>query len=292
MNSNTSSQSDPRASAGEAPAGLPAGAPAGPGGLPAGLEALAAAVAELAAAVAELAAGDPTQLGDALLAEQVVVLRRLTDQLDAVWLRRLAAVDARGAAGAEHGTQARSTTAWLRATCQMSPGAAAQRVRTARALHRGPLAGTAGALAAGEVSCAHAATLADATGDLPPTKVAEAEEVLVEAARRLDPSRLRRLTTTCATSSILRRPSSAPGRGWTGGGCGWRPPSTAWSPSTGCWTPKPARPPRPPWPHSHGRVAPTTTAPPRSGAPTPSGSWPAKPCRPAGCPKRAGCGPS
>ena len=188
MNSNTSSQSDPRASAGEAPAGLPAGAPAGPGGLPAGLEALAAAVAELAA-------GDPTQLGDALLAEQVVVLRRLTDQLDAVWLRRLAAVDARGAAGAEHGTQARSTTAWLRATCQMSPGAAAQRVRTARALHRGPLAGTAGALAAGEVSYAHAATLADATGDLPPTKVAEAEEVLVEAARRLDPSRLRRLTT-------------------------------------------------------------------------------------------------
>jgi Domain of unknown function (DUF222) len=44
------------------------------------------------------------------------------------------------------------------------------------------------------VSVEHATVLAEATHDLPPARVAEAEEVLVGAARRLDPGRLRRLT--------------------------------------------------------------------------------------------------
>src|SRR6266511_3158494 len=179
MESNTSTLSSPETRAG--------GVPTMSDWVPAGLEGLAATVAELAA-------GDPDQLGDALLAAQVVALRRLVDQLEGAWLHRLAAVDGRGAAGAEAGTQAPSTTAWLRATCRMSPGFAGQLVRTARALHRGPLAATAAALATGAVSYPHAATLADATHDLPPTKVAEAEPVLVDAARRLDPGRLRRLT--------------------------------------------------------------------------------------------------
>ena len=162
-----------------------------PDWVPAGLAGLDA----LAAAVAELAAGDPDQLADALLAGQVLTLRRLVDQLEGAWLRRLATLDGRGAAGAEAGTQAPSTAGWLRATCRMSPAAAGQRVRTARALHRGPLAATARALDAGQVSYAHAATLADATADLPSTRVAEAEPVLVDAARRLDAGRLRRLAT-------------------------------------------------------------------------------------------------
>jgi hypothetical protein len=154
--------------------------------VPAGLERLAAAVAELAAA-------DPAGLGQALQAEQVLGLRRLSDQLEACWLRLLAAVDACGAAGAEAGVAAPSTQGWLRARCRMGPGAAGRAVRTARALHRGPLPATAAALAAGEVSYPHAAVLADATGDLPPGRVAEAEPVLLDAARRLDPGRLRRL---------------------------------------------------------------------------------------------------
>jgi Domain of unknown function (DUF222)/HNH endonuclease len=167
--------------------GLPAGGPH-VDAVPVGLEALAAAIAELAA-------GDPDSLGDALLAEQVLAVRRLADQLEGAWLRLLAAVDARGAAGAEAGTQAASTASWLRAVLRMGPGAAGQRVRTARALYRGPLAATARALAAGQVSYQHAAVLADATSDLPPTKVGEAEPVLVDAAGRLDPPRLRRLAT-------------------------------------------------------------------------------------------------
>jgi Domain of unknown function (DUF222)/HNH endonuclease len=178
MESNTSTPSSLDASPGEAPAGH--------GGLPVGLD-------RLAVAIAELAAGDPDQLGDALLAAQVLATRRLIDQLEGVWLHQLATLDGRGAAGAEAGTSAPSTAGWLRAALRMSAGLAAQRVRTARALHRGPLAATAAALAAGQVSYPHAAALADATSDLPPAKVTQAEPVLVDAARRLDPGRLRRL---------------------------------------------------------------------------------------------------
>src|SRR6266542_2862913 len=191
MKTYTSSSSSPEASPAVAtmrPEGLPAGVegpPAGPDGAPAGR-------GWLDAAVANLATLDPAQEPDAALATGTLAAERLGDRLDAARLRLLAAVDARGAAGAEHGTLA-PTAGWLRANRRLSPALAAQRVRTARALHRGPLRATARALAAGEVSYAHAAALADATSDLPPARVAEAEPVLVDAAARLDPPRLRRL---------------------------------------------------------------------------------------------------
>jgi hypothetical protein len=167
----------------------PGGLPAGVGGPPVGLE------EELAAVVAKFAASNPNRLGGAQRAEQVLVMRRLLDQAEADWLRRLAGVDAQGLASAEAGVYAPSTAAWLRGRLRMGPGAARTAVRTARALHRGPLPQTAAALANGEVSYQHAAALADATHDLPPTRVAEAEPVLLDAARRLDPPSLRRLTT-------------------------------------------------------------------------------------------------
>ena len=70
---------------------------------------------------------------------------------------------------------------------------AASCVRTARALYRGPLTATGQALADGELSMAHAQVLAHGTQDLPDHVAAEAEPVLLEAARRLDPPRLRRV---------------------------------------------------------------------------------------------------
>src|SRR6266540_4923713 len=79
MDQNTSSPSDRAAS--------PGGLPVGPGGLPVGLEGLAAAIDGLAA-------DDLNQLGGALLAAQVLAMRRLLDQAEADWLRRLAAADA------------------------------------------------------------------------------------------------------------------------------------------------------------------------------------------------------
>jgi Domain of unknown function (DUF222) len=142
---------------------------------------------QLAAAVDQLAAQDLHTLSDAHAAGRVLVLRRLLDRLEGQWLRELAGVDGRGAAGAEDDTQAPSTTSWLRNQLRLGGGAARQAVRTARALFRGPLAGTAQALAAGELSAAHAGVLAVGTSDLPAHTTVEAEPVLLDAARRLDP---------------------------------------------------------------------------------------------------------
>jgi hypothetical protein len=175
MDSNTSSIGDP--------GGLPARPSAEP----------AEGLAALAAAVERLAAQDLDGLPDAVRAERVLRLRRLVDRLEGQWLQELAAVDARGAAGAEHGVQVGSTAGWLRARLRMGAGAARGCVRTARALFRGPLAATAQALTDGELSPAHASVLAAGTQDLPRQVTAEAEPVLVEAARRLDPPRLRQV---------------------------------------------------------------------------------------------------
>jgi Domain of unknown function (DUF222)/HNH endonuclease len=147
----------------------------------------------LSAAVDELAAQDLDGLPDTVRAERVLQLRRLLDRLEGQWLRELAAVDARGAAGAEQGTQAPSTASWLRHRLRMGTGAAHSLVRTARALFRGPLTETAKALTDGEISVAHARVLAHGTHDLSAQVAAEAEPVLMEAAGRLDPPRLRRV---------------------------------------------------------------------------------------------------
>jgi hypothetical protein len=97
-------------------------------------EGLRAVVAELDT----LATQDPDGLSDAALAEQVLALRRLMDRLEGHWLHRLAALDGRGAAGAEDGIQAPSTAGWLRRRLRLGAGAAHSCVRTARALFRGP----------------------------------------------------------------------------------------------------------------------------------------------------------
>jgi hypothetical protein len=149
----------------------------------------------LEAAVDGLAAQDLAGRPDAARAEGVLVLRRLLDRLEGLWLGEVAAVDARGAAGAEQGLQALSTAGWLLGRLRMGAGAAAGCVRTARALFRGPLTGTAKALTDGELSAAHATVLAYGTHDLPVHTAAEAEPVLLEVARRLDPPRLRRVVT-------------------------------------------------------------------------------------------------
>ena len=94
-------------------------------------------MAPLAAVVDDLAAQDLDGLPDAALAEEALALRRLLDRLEGQWHQRLAAVDGRGAAGADHGTPA-STASWLRNRLHLGAAAAHNAVRTARALFRGP----------------------------------------------------------------------------------------------------------------------------------------------------------
>jgi hypothetical protein len=149
-------------------------------------------LAELAATLVELAAQDPDRLAAGARAERVLVLRGLVDRLEGHWLSELATVDAAGDAGADQGQQAGSTAGWLRHRLRMGAGTAATAVRTARALFRGPLAGTATALLEGAISPAHASVLAHGTHDLPTQVTAEAEPVLLESARWLDPPRLRK----------------------------------------------------------------------------------------------------
>src|SRR5918998_1325539 len=97
----------------------------------------------LTAAVDELAEEDLGGLTDAVVAERALALRRQVDRLEGQWLKVLAAVDARGAAGAEDGVEVGSTAAWLRGRLRLGAGAASSAVRTARALFRGPLTATA-----------------------------------------------------------------------------------------------------------------------------------------------------
>jgi hypothetical protein len=150
-------------------------------------------LAGLAAAVDDLAAQDLEGLADSVRAERVLELRRLVDRLEGQWLKELAGVDAHGAAGADQAQEIGSTAGWLRSRLRLGAGAAAGSVRTARALFGGPLAVTAAALTAGELSPAHARVLAVGTQELPEQVTVEAEAVLVEAAGRLDPPRLRRV---------------------------------------------------------------------------------------------------
>src|SRR5215217_6802825 len=102
-----------------------------PAGRPDGLAALTAAVEDLAAQHLD-------GCSEAVRAERVLQLRRLLDRLDGHWLAELANLDARRAAGAEERVQAGSTAGWLRQRLRMGAGAAHSRVRTARALFRGP----------------------------------------------------------------------------------------------------------------------------------------------------------
>jgi hypothetical protein len=152
---------------------------------------LAALTAEIDAVLAE----DPVGLPDTVVAEEALQLQHLADRLDGIVLRHLAVVDARGAAGAEQGVQFGSTASWLRARLRMTSGAAASQVRTARALYRGPLRESGAALCAGEITAAHANVLAAGTRNLADHVALDAEPVLLDAARRLDPHRLGQLVT-------------------------------------------------------------------------------------------------
>jgi Domain of unknown function (DUF222) len=256
-----------------------------PAGTPAGLSALAADLQGLA---------DENRdgLADAARAERVLALQGLADRLHGQLLAELADVDARGAAGTEQGLPAGSTAAWLRARLRMSATTAASLVRTARALYRGPLTATAQALAEGTISVAHAQVLAAGTQELPAHRAAAAEPVVLAAARRLDPPRLRRAITHLRFAADpegadTRAQHQQQQRGlWV---------SSTWEGMVavnGLLDPEAGQTllaALDPWP------APATlamSAAPPSAAPMPWPSWPAAPWRPAGSPRAVGPPPA
>ena len=209
----------------------------------------------------ELAAQDLDGLADAARAERVRGLRGLADRLEGLWLRELAAVDARGAAGAEQGLQAGSTAGWLRARLRMGAGAAATAVRTARALFGGPLTGTAQALVDGEISpgpCPGAGPRHPGA-PRPPGRRGRTGAGGGGPAAGPAPAAAGRGPSPGGRSTP-RVPRARPNASTCAGACGCRPPWRAWSRWTGCWRPRPARSCWPPWSRWPAPPTPTTPA--------------------------------
>jgi len=139
----------------------------------------------LRSAIDETLALASDELG-AELGPMLVELRRDIDRLEAGWTRLLRGFD-RSGGWADDG--ALSAKAWLRHHCRLAPGTASEKVTVARRLAELPA--TDAAFADGEISYSHVRVIARATGDVRPAAADRIEPVLAEAARELDPSRLR-----------------------------------------------------------------------------------------------------
>ena len=153
--------------------------------------------------VGDVLSADPAALPDAALGELIVDLERVARRAQALQARAVRVFDARDAA---HGDGAASTACWLRDRLGVSDRDARQAVGLARGLDRLPL--TAAALAAGEVTVAHARTLAAQTRPLDAATVTAGEAFLLGWATRLDPGRfatvVRRWVATVAPADFDR----------------------------------------------------------------------------------------
>jgi len=154
--------------------------------------ALSEALVAVRDAVTGLQSEDLHGVDSGSLLTDVADLRRLADQVEGEWLRRVGEVHARGAADV---VGAGSTKAFLRGTCLVSPAEASKAVATASAL-RSTCEATADAVAAGTIGLGQAQVIAKVICDLPsalPEDVRIAgEATLVEHARALDPAQLAR----------------------------------------------------------------------------------------------------
>ena len=147
------------------------------------------ALAVLCAAVDAVAAEEIDGVSEAALEEQLVGVRRQIDRLEGEFCRRLRRFErARGfvASGAA------SVVSWLRTACRMSAPAAHERVEVARVLESCPQIDE--SLRSSAIGYQHAAVLARSLREVGPTAFRRMLGDLLDAARRLDPSRLRYVT--------------------------------------------------------------------------------------------------
>lgn len=120
---------------------------------------------------------------------QVVAMRTLIDQCEALWLSAAHELESSGAIG-EAGFG--SLASWLRHTCRLAPGEAAARSKVVTAV-TGELGETAAAMLSGSVTWRHALVINQALAQVPVENRLEAERSMVEHARTLDPGQLRRV---------------------------------------------------------------------------------------------------
>ena len=147
------------------------------------------ALAVLCAAVDAVAAEEIDGVSAAALEEQIVGVRRQIDRLEAEFCRRLRRFErARGfvASGAA------TVVSWLRTACRMSAPAAHERVEVAHAMETCPEIDQ--PWRSGAIGYQHVAVLARSLREVGPTAFRRMLGDLLDAARTLDPSRLRYVT--------------------------------------------------------------------------------------------------
>src|SRR5476651_1792052 len=125
----------------------------------------------------------------ALMGDDIQELRRHINSCEAEFTRRVRRFDKGGGYAA---TAALTAQAWLRWKCNFSPAAAAGRVAVARELESLPLATE--AFADGDFSYPHAAMIARTAEKLGDKMEANAETIMVTAAKEMDLGRLRVVT--------------------------------------------------------------------------------------------------
>jgi hypothetical protein len=137
----------------------------------------------------QLSSEDLNSLPASAMGEDQIALQRIENRVKAEALRRLRRFDSgQGYAS----TLALSAKAWLRWKCNLSYPAASNQVEVARALDSLPQ--TTQAFADGDISYQHTSLIARTSEQLGERMEAHAEEILVDAANKLDPFNLRKVT--------------------------------------------------------------------------------------------------
>jgi hypothetical protein len=162
----------------------------------------AESVALLDEALTRALSEDLSALPGAVLADRVLALSQAASRLHAAWAAAAAAFDASGVWELDG---AASAGGWLRARANLAPGAARALVREGRLL-REALPETAQALAAGQITPAHVRVLTAVCEKNTERRqaITDAEPVLVQAARELDPTGLRQVVDrwTCQVDPV------------------------------------------------------------------------------------------
>jgi hypothetical protein len=144
---------------------------------------------ELRSGLERLRNEDLDEVPASALDDYLTELRNHINGCEAEFTRRLARFDS-GQGYAASG--ALSAKAWLRWQCHLTGSVASDRVEVGRLLSSLPQATE--AFAAGEISYQHAAMIARTAAELGDKMEANAESILVNAAKELDPGRLRIVT--------------------------------------------------------------------------------------------------
>ena len=187
---------------------------------PAAPSSAAQALAMVRAGLGYLSSCDAASLGTSAQAEALIGLEQAEAQHTAARAKLLAAFSG------QQGHQADGQygpAAWLRAVTKITNGAASGAVKWARRLAAHPL--IAAALAAGQLSSSWARTLCEWTDQLPADRRADADAILLAAAR--GGAGLADLG--ALAQQMIERSRSTPDTGTRTplmtGRCGWKPPS-------------------------------------------------------------------